>query len=324
MMHIVVIGATGHIGTFLIPRLIAGGHRVTALSRGTREPYASDETWSRVTRVQVDREAEDATGAFGARIASLSPDAVIDLVCFTEESAQRIVDALGALEAPPHLVSCGTIWTHGLSDELPLLEDETDKRPFGDYGVQKYAIERMLLTQHRVPATVVHPGHISGPGWPVITPLGNLDAGVWTTLATGRPLRVPGLGAETMHHVHADDVAQLFQRAVEQRQESVGHSFHAVAARALSVRGFAEKAAAWFGREAVLESISWVEFRAENGDHADASWEHLSRSHVCSIDQARSRLGYEPAYSAEESARQAVEWMIDHDDLDVGGRPLTR
>ena len=36
MSRIVVIGATGHIGTYLVPRLVDGGHEVIAVSRGTR------------------------------------------------------------------------------------------------------------------------------------------------------------------------------------------------------------------------------------------------------------------------------------------------
>ncbi|MFZ0215941.1 MAG: NAD-dependent epimerase/dehydratase family protein, partial [Candidatus Dormiibacterota bacterium] len=36
MSRIVVIGATGHVGTYLVPRLVRAGHEVLALSRGTR------------------------------------------------------------------------------------------------------------------------------------------------------------------------------------------------------------------------------------------------------------------------------------------------
>jgi len=322
-MRVVVIGATGHIGTYLVPRLVGAGHDVVAISRGGREPYSPDDAWQRVERVRADRDAEDEAGIFGARIVELRPDAVVDLVCFTEPSARQLVDALGGMEHPPHLVHCGTIWTHGLSDALPLREDETDKRPFGDYGVGKWAIERYLRAQTAVPATVVHPGHISGPGWPVITPLGNLDPGVWTALATGRPLHVPGIGAESMHHVHADDVAQLFQLALEQRDAAVGGSFHAVAERALTVRGFAGIAAGWFGQEPKLEPVDWETFRAGTEErHADASWEHLSRSHVGSIELGVARLGYAPRYTADAAAREAVAWLIEHDGLDVGGRAL--
>ncbi|WXZ50727.1 NAD-dependent epimerase/dehydratase family protein [Clavibacter tessellarius] len=187
--------------------------------------------------------------------------------------------------------------------------------------MRKAEIERYLIHESRsggVPSTVVHPGHISGGGWPVITPVGNLDPAVWTALATGAPLAVPGSGSETMHHVHADDVAQVVQLAVVNRETAVGESFHAVSERALSVRGFAHAAAAWFGREAELEHLDWDGFRARTDpEHADASWEHLSRSHVASIEKARDVLGYAPRYTSEEAAREAVEWMVRSGELDV-------
>jgi uncharacterized protein YbjT (DUF2867 family) len=47
-MRVVVIGATGHIGTYLVPRLLAAGHQVVALSRGQREPYQGGAGWGAV------------------------------------------------------------------------------------------------------------------------------------------------------------------------------------------------------------------------------------------------------------------------------------
>ena len=38
-MKIVVIGSTGHVGGFLVPRLVEAGHEVVAVSRGESEPY---------------------------------------------------------------------------------------------------------------------------------------------------------------------------------------------------------------------------------------------------------------------------------------------
>ena len=35
-MRIVVIGGSGHVGTFLIPRLVRAGHEVVSISRGQR------------------------------------------------------------------------------------------------------------------------------------------------------------------------------------------------------------------------------------------------------------------------------------------------
>src|SRR6478609_771271 len=94
MSRIVVIGATGHVGTYLVPRLVRAGHQVVALSRGEREPYRPAPEWRAVERVGVDRDAEDAAGSFGDRIAALDADVVIDMICFTAASAQQLVDAL--------------------------------------------------------------------------------------------------------------------------------------------------------------------------------------------------------------------------------------
>ena len=59
MSRVVVIGATGHIGSYLVPRLVRGGHEVIAMSRGIRDAYHASPQWSSVTRITVDREALD-------------------------------------------------------------------------------------------------------------------------------------------------------------------------------------------------------------------------------------------------------------------------
>lgn len=317
-MDIVVIGATGHIGTFLVPRLVRAGHRVTVVTRGTSSPYADSPEWDQVERITADREQEDRDGTFGARIAALGADAVVDLVCFTLGSAEQLVRALRGSRT--HLVHCGSIWRAGASHVLPITE-ETATPPFGEYGTQKDAIARMLEQETAdggVTTTSIHPGHISGPGWVPIGPLGNLDPAVVERLAAGEVVEVPGLGAESMAHVHADDVAQLFQLAVEQRDAAAGRAFFATASTALTVRGYAHLVASWAGREARLESVSWDRFRETTApEHADASWEHLSRSQVFSTEEPQRVLGYAPAYTASETVRDALRWQVEHGALDV-------
>src|ERR1700759_5221405 len=264
MSRVVVIGATGHIGTYLVPRLVRAGHDVTALSRGKREPYHPSPEWSSVTRVTVDREAEDADGTFGARIAGLRPDVVIDLVCFPADSARQLADALRPTR--PLLVHCGTIWVHGPALRAPVTEDEP-RTAYGDYGTGKMEIGALLHRETMaggVPSVILHPGHISGPGWPVITPAGNLDPSVWTTLATGQTLPLPDHGLGVLNHVHADDVAQAFELALS-RPEAIGSSFHVVAAQSMTLRGLATGVAAWFGREPNLDFVDWAEFERQVG-----------------------------------------------------------
>src|SRR4051794_25007109 len=93
-MRIVVVGATGHIGSYLVPRLVARGHEVVTLSRGVSAPYVDDPAFAETEQVHADRDAEDAAGTFGRRIADLRPDVVVDLICFEPESARQLVAAL--------------------------------------------------------------------------------------------------------------------------------------------------------------------------------------------------------------------------------------
>ena len=322
MSRVVVIGATGHIGTYLVPRLVDGGHEVIAVSRGSRGPYRGSPQWSAVTSVSADREAEDAAGTFGARIAALRPDAVIDLICFTAGSARQLIEELRP--SRPLLVHCGTIWVHGQALRVPVTEDEP-RTAYGEYGTGKAEIEALLHRETRdggVPAVVLHPGHISGPGWPVITPAGNLDPVVWTQLATGRSFALPDHGLGVLHHVHADDVAQAFELALS-RRAAIGGSFHVVAEQAMTQRGLAAGVARWFGREPVLDFVSWAELtRLAGAEHAEVTREHTSRSITASIARAREVLGYAPRYGSLDALHEALAWLVANGQADVGGQPL--
>jgi nucleoside-diphosphate-sugar epimerase len=320
IMKIVVIGGSGHIGTFLVPRLVRAGHEVTNISRGRRSAYADAAEWQDVRQVVADREQEDRNGSFGDRVAGLRADVLVDLVCFTLDSATSLVDRLRGEIA--HLLHCGSVWRYGPSRKVPISEESgTGTAPFGEYGIQKDRIARMLQEETAsggLPTTSLHPGHIVGPGWHPIGPLGSLDPAVWRTLSAGEPLRIPGIGAELMHHVHADDVAQAFEKAVEHRDAAAGEDFNVVAPTALNVRGYAEIAAGWFGQTATLESVSWEEFRrSTTPEFAQSSWEHLARSHCLSIEKAARLLGYAPRYEPDAAVLESVRWLIEHDQLGV-------
>ncbi|SFQ34132.1 Nucleoside-diphosphate-sugar epimerase [Amycolatopsis arida] len=310
-MRVVVLGGTGHIGTYLVPRLVAAGHDVVVVCRARREPYTGHGAWRQVTTVPIDRDTAEAEGTFGARVADLAPDAVIDLICFTPPSARQLVDALrGRIR---HFLHCGTIWVHGPSTVVPTAEDGP-RRPIAEYGRNKAAIEEYLHRQAQLdgfPATVVHPGHITGPGWAPVNPAGNINPDVFQRLADGRPLPLPNHGMETVQHVHADDVARMFVAALANRAVSVGESFHAVAATALTLRGYAEAVAAWFGRPATLEFQPWEQWRG-GADPEDAriTYDHLAHSPHCAIEKARRLLGFEPRYTSLEAVREAVDALV--------------
>ena len=322
-MKVVVVGATGHIGSYLVPRLVAAGHEVVAISRGNRRPYFEHPAWRHVAQVQADREAEDESGVFGKRLADAQPDAVIDLLCFTVASARQVLDAL--VPTRGYLLHCGTVWVHGTGTTVPVTE-EAVRRPFGDYGTQKAAIEELLLSEARrgvLPCTVLHPGHIVGPGWAPVNPAGNFNVNVFSRLAKGEEIALPHFGLETVHHVHADDVAQAFEKALAHPSRASGEAFHVVSANAITLRGFAEKVAGWFGQPARLAFQPWDAWAAGwDAADAQATWEHVSRSPSMSIEKASAVLGYRPRYSSLEAVFEALSWLIADGQVDSGGRKM--
>ncbi|WBQ03552.1 NAD-dependent epimerase/dehydratase family protein [Kribbella sp. CA-293567] len=314
-MRTVVIGGTGHIGSYLVPELVQAGHQVVVLSRGERTPYRASAAWQRVEQLTVDREAEDAAGTFGDRVRALDAEVVIDLICFTEPSARQLGEALRGQVR--QLLHCGTIWVHGPSALVPTPEEAVTE-PFGDYGIAKAAIARYLLGRDGLPATVIHPGHISGPGWAPVNPAGHLDLGVFETLANGNELTLPDLGLETVQHVHAADVAGVFLAAMANRSVAIGESFHAVAAGAMTLRGYAEAVSRWFGRQPRLAYLPWEEWRRTvSARDAEITFDHISHSPHCSMEKAARLLGFRPAYSALGAALDALGWLVDHKKLTI-------
>jgi len=80
----------------------------------------------------------------------------------------------------------------------------------------------------------------------------------------------------TVNHVHADDVAQAFERTVERGNEVAGQSFHITSDQALTLRGFDSSVAHWPGCEPRLSFVPFEEF-AESADLEHAPWRRFEK-----------------------------------------------
>ncbi len=317
-MRILVIGGTGHIGTFLVPRLVSLGYEVLVAVRGQREPYVPHAAWQSVQKVKVDRPALENDGVFGREMARYKPDVVMDMTCFNQGSAQQLVEALrGEVQL---LVHCGTVWVRGYGVQVPARE-EHPRNPITEYGRLKNETEKYLLDQAQrsgFPVTALHPGHIVGPGWAPVGPTACHDLQVFRKLALGQELALPNLGLETVHHVHADDVAQAFVKAMLHPQAAIGQGFFIVSESALSLRGYAEAVAGWFGKQANLCFLPLEAWTATlSDDYADSANTHLAHSTNCSIDKARRLLEYAPRYTSLEAVYESVMWLVDHKQIRI-------
>lgn len=310
MRRAVVIGGKGKVGTYLVPMLVADGFEVVNVSRGESRPFVPHGCWNRVRQVNLDRNHP----AFPQKIAELQPDVVVDSICFREADMTALIDVLAGHVS--HYLVTGSIWAHGPGSVVPGTEDD-DLNPTGDYGTEKLKMQRVLerwYAASHFPGTIVHPGHIVGPGHLPINPQGNQNPRVFEALMAGEPVVLPHFGMETLHHVHAEDVAGVFRAAIRAGGVSHGQAFHAVSPAAVTLRGYASAVAAWFGQDAHLVFKAFDVFRSDVAAHdADATHEHIMRSPSHSMQKARRLLGFAPRHSSLDAVREALDWMIAHE-----------
>lgn len=306
MPKAVVLGATGHIGSYLVPALVNAGYDVCAVSRGNRQPYTNDlPEWQSVWQVFTSRDE-----AIASQIDS-STDLVCDLLPYTREDAQLLVNRLeaAAILHSVRLISIGSIWIYDKKFEAPVTETHP-RTATDDYGRGKAEIEQYLLEEyqkHGLRVTILHPGHICGRGWMPVGPQGNREPQVIRDIMAGKPILLPESGQATLHHVHAEDIAGL-ALACLRNDLSIGEQFHSTCATALTLFGFTEQLYRHFGHVPVISYTSYENFLLSmTKENAVVSAEHIDHSPVASMEKAKRMLGFVPKHSSIETVLEAID-----------------
>ncbi|MEX0569414.1 MAG: NAD-dependent epimerase/dehydratase family protein [Candidatus Njordarchaeota archaeon] len=320
-MKILVVGGTGHIGSYLVPKLVLAGHDVTVIARHKHFYYTYPFfRWEdRVEWILIDRRKAEKDGSWKKLMESINVDIVIDLICYTLEQNCIMVEALkGRIR---QFIHCGSIWAYGPSRRVPYKESYP-RRPIGRYGINKAKIEEDLIKEYQTngfPATIIHPGHISGRRWLPIDPQATRNGvGIYEKLAKGEIVYLPDTGLSTLHHVHASDLAQLFIQAIEHRNQAIGEAFSGVAPYAMTLLGITEYVASLFGKEPNIKFVPLTQMESILGPEAYAiTKDHVIHSPNCSIEKAKRLLGYEPRYTIEDIYRESIEYLLETEILKV-------
>ena len=313
MKKAIVIGGCGHIGSYMVPKLVENGYQVTSVSRGMKEPYtAENPAWEKVDFLHCDRNQLAAEKKFGTMIAEMNPDVIVDTGCFNTETLEELCNPIlesASLASKVKLIEIGSIWVYGYKITAPVSEDHVHNAVCA-YGKGKTAIElqcREWSKQGKINTTVLHPGHISGDGWWPINPQANFNPQVYADIIAGKELLLPNDGNATIHHVHADDIAGLAMACLEHPDASCGEAFNATSRHALTLRGFAELMFDYYGHTPKLSYLPFAEFAKAVGEaDANDTLEHISRSPSCSMEKAKNLLDFVPKHSSINTVISAV------------------
>ncbi|MET9384969.1 NAD-dependent epimerase/dehydratase family protein [Streptomyces sp. NPDC002928] len=319
-MHILLTGATGFVGQRLARHLIRQGHTVTALVRAVSSPPALQRLRSLGVSCTVTELQESRTLSCALKEA----DAVMHLAAVTRAADARdyhrvnaggtraVLRTAAALGTPPTVVFCSSIAAAGPSTPGRPRTETDAPAPVSHYGRSKLAAEAVVRGHaDRVPATIVRPPVVYGPG----------DPGLFPTLAgmvrAGVGVRPAPSGA---HYclVHVDDLCAALLTALTAGRrlgpEEPGAGMYQVcdgtprswqeicrsAARALDRK---PPLLLSLPRTAVMAAAAVAEAAARSrGGQAllnrDKARELVQASWTCTSDQARAELGFVPVRTA--------------------------
>jgi nucleoside-diphosphate-sugar epimerase len=280
-MRVFLTGATGFIGSRIVPELINAGHTVLGLTRSDEGAAALARAGAEVYRGTLEDPETLARGAAQA-------DAVIHTAFdhdFTKflancEKDRRVIEAIGealAGSGKPFLITSGVgMGSPGAGQraiEQAFDRENPNPRRLSELAGEAVAAKGVSVAVVRLPQ--VHDTEKQG----LITPM------IEIARARGFAAYV-GEGNERWSAVHVTDAARLFSLALDQHEP--GARYHAVAEEGISARAVAETVG--LSLDIPVRSLSPDEVAEYYGPFA-----HFAALDMpASSDWTRKTLGWEP------------------------------
>jgi len=304
-MRALVIGGNGFIGTNLVDKLVAAGHKVRVFDRYPsryREPDPQVEymTGDLGNHGEIHETAQGVDWVFHLAYTTLPQTSnddplydvrsnVVDTVQLLEECKQSGVQKIVFIS------SGGTIY--GIPRQIPIPEDHPTE-PICSYGITKLAIEKYLSLYQRLWGVDYVVARLSNPYGEQQNPQSKQGAvGVFLgNVQQGKPITIWGDGEVTRDYIYIDDAVRALIMAAEYQPPPDGHRvFNIGAGQGVSLNQLVEEI-----RQVVDEPVK-VNYTA--GRPVDVP------INVLDIRRARELLGWSPRMTLRNGLQRTWKWV---------------
>lgn len=299
-----MLGGTGQIGSAVALRLAAAGWEVTVAAR-TRERL-STAVGEVAEFVSVDREA-------GLSLPR-DVDALVDVISMTRADAEQLLglkDRIGALVA----ISSASVYT---DDEGRTLDEATDLASFPrfpvpireaqpttvagneTYSTEKVEMEQTLLEQDDLPAVIVRPCAVYGPGGEFAR-----EQFFVKRIVDGRRLIVlPAGGRNVFHPTSVHNLAELVRVALERPRSGVFNCGDPEPPSVLEIGRAVARVLEHEWTECLLPGAA-VDGVGRN------PWGRFEAPIVLDMAKAEAELRYRPVVHYADAVAETCRWLID-------------
>jgi nucleoside-diphosphate-sugar epimerase len=300
-----IVGGTGMIGRAAAPRLLADGWDVTVASRGEQ---SLPDDFADVRTVQVDREQNDLAAVVGDGV-----DLLVDVILYRPEDAEQLL-ALRGHVGSVIAISSASVYADNEGNSIdeareggrdfphlpvPIPERQRTVEPSDTtYSTRKVAIERALLGEPDLRATILRPCAIYGPG----ATLPREWFFVKRVLDRRRIVPLAFRGESRFHTTAAENLAELIRLAAARPGRRVLNCGDPDPPTVVRIARAIGRVLEWEFTEVLLPGAP-VDSVGRN------PWA-APRPIVVDMAEAELQFGYRPVARYERDVARMCEWLV--------------
>lgn len=311
-MKILVTGGLGLIGHNVVKRLEARQHEVIVTDTRTTYSiipqseidYLMTERLKKISGKNVYQIDITNLDNFDWLVNKHKPDAIVHMASFPRQKVVNANPAWGARVMMEGLINvCESAKNHGVKhlvyisssmvygDFKDQVVEDSDCNPIGQYGIMKLAGEDIVKDYHRrgyFDYAIIRPSAVYGP----LDVEDRVVAKFMLTAMRGGVLKVNGAG-ETLDFTYVDDAADGIVEAIV-RDRARNNTYNITKSHSVSLLEAAEMIVKIVGS-------GTIEVRDKDADFPSRG--------ALNIDNARSKLGYDPKVDVEEGFQKYYDWL---------------